>query len=201
MSLVQSKLKNDLLAAFNSMTDGGDTVFAKKVSKAVADYAQTGMVSTTDTGAISAGAFAGEGTGSISVQSSICENILIAACKAMANMTSGGDEYLAAQMANGIHAMISAGDVTTSVGGTVTTPVGAAVPMAGQAKGKMIGVPATIQAGLIAAFKAMGAMTEGGDKYFAEQAAIVVTAYLQAAVITTNGTGSILGSIGSGTMA
>ena len=44
MSLVQSKLKNDLLAAFNSMTDGDDTVFAKKVSKAVADYAQTGVV-------------------------------------------------------------------------------------------------------------------------------------------------------------
>lgn len=200
MSLVQSKLKNDLLAAFNSMTDGDDTVFAKKVSKAVADYAQTGVVSTTDAGAISAGAFTGKGTGSISVQSSICENILIAACRAMANMTSGGDTYLAAQMANGIHSMISAGNVSTSVVGTVVPPSGTPSPMAGQAKGKMIGVSATIQAELIATFKAMGAMTEGGDKYFAEQAANVVTSYLKAAVITTNGTGSISGSIGSGNM-
>lgn len=200
MSLVQSKLKNDLLAAFNSMTDGDDTVFAKKVSKAVADYAQTGIVSTTDAGAIPAGAFTGKGTGSISVQSSICENILIAACRAMANMTSGGDTYLAAQMASGIHAMISAGQVTTSVVGTVIPPSGGSSPMAGSAKGKMVGVSATIQAGLIAAFQAMGTMTEGGDKYFAEQAANVVTSYLKAAVITTNGTGSISGSIGSGNM-
>lgn len=201
MSLVQSKLKNDLLSAFQSMTDGDDSVFAKKVSKAVADYAQTGLVSTTDIGTISAGAFTGKGTGNISVQSSICENILIAACKAMSKMTSGGDVYLAAQMASGIHAMISAGEVKTSVVGTVIPPSGGSSPMAGQAKGSMIGVPATIQAGLIAAFNSMSKMSEGGDDYFAAQAATVITAYLKAAVITTNGTGSIAGSIGSGAMA
>lgn len=201
MSLIQSKLKNDLLTAFNSMTDGDDNVFAEKVSKAVAEYAQAGLVSTIDAGAIPAGAFTGKGTGSISVQSSICENILIAACKAMANMTAGGDTYLATQMASGIHAMISAGEIKTVVTGTVVTPSGVSLPMAGQAKGVMIGVPATIQAGLIATFSTMATMTEGGDDYFATQAAAVITAYLKAAIITTNGTGAILGSIGSGTMA
>ena len=201
MSLVQSKLKNDLLSAFNAMTDGDDSVFAKKVSKAVADYAQTGLVSTTDGGAISAGAFTGKGTGSVSVQSSICENILIAACKAMQNMTIGGDSYLAAQMANAIHSMVSAGEVKTTVMGTVIPPSGGSSPMTGQAKGKIVGIPATIQSGLMAAFNAMVAMSESGDKYFAEQAATVITAYLQAAVITTNGTGGLLGSIGSGAMA
>ena len=201
MSLTQSKLKKDLLAAFNSMTDGDDNVFSKKVSKAVAEYVQAGLVSTVDAGSIPAGAFTGKGTGSISVQSSICENILIAACKTMANMPSGGDAYLATQMASGIHAMISAGEIKTAVTGTAVTPSGVSSPMAGQAKGVMIGVPATIQAGLIATFSTMATMTERGDDYFATQAAAVITAYLKAAIITTNGTGSILGSIGSGTMA
>lgn len=200
MSLVQSKLKNDLLAAFNSMTDGDDTVFAKKVSKAVADFAQSGKISTTDAGAISAGTFTGKGTGSISVQSSICENIILSACKAMRNMTSGGDSFLAEKIASGIHTMISSGKVSTSVNGTVVPPSGTPSGMGGSAKGTMNGVSATIQSGLISAFRAMGRMTSGGDSHFAEQAASAVNKYLKAASIMTNGTGGLAGSIGSGNM-
>lgn len=200
MSLVQSKLKNDLLAAFQSMTDGDDRVFAEKVSKAVADYAHSGIVSTVDAGSIPAGTFTGKGTGSITVQSSICEDILLAACEAMTKMTAGGDTYLAAQMASGIHAMISAGEIKTSVTGTVIPPSGGSSPMNGQAKGKMTGVSAPIQTGLIAAFTAMGSMTKKGDEHFAEQAATLITSYLKSAMITTNGTAPIAGSTGSGAM-
>ena len=57
MSLNQSALKQSLLSAFQSMKDGDDTVFAQKVSGAVADYAAMGTIITADVGAVSIGAF------------------------------------------------------------------------------------------------------------------------------------------------
>jgi hypothetical protein len=52
MALAVSTLKDDLLAAFRSMTDGDDRVFSEKVSKATDDYTGTGSIATVDAGSI-----------------------------------------------------------------------------------------------------------------------------------------------------
>lgn len=200
MSLNQSKLKNDLLSIFRNMTDGDDRYFVREVSSKVADYAESGSISTTDAGTISQGALVGSGNGSISVDSSICENIVYAACKAMAKMTTGGDAYLAAQLASGIDSMMLAGTVNTTVKGTVTPPSSSPILAAGTAKGTFTGVMATLQSGFLAAFNAMATMTSGGDEYLAGQMATVITAYLKAGLIATQGQANLTGSISAGSM-
>lgn len=200
MSLNQSKLKNDLLSIFRNMTDGDDRYFAREVSAKVADYAESGSITTTDAGTISQGAFVGLGNGSISVDSSICENIVYAACQATAKMTTGGDAYLAAQLASGIDSMMLAGTVNTTVKGTVTPPSNSPIPAAGTAKGTFTGVMATLQSGFLAAFNAMATMKSGGDEYLAVQMATVITAYLKAGVIATQGQANLAGSVGAGSM-
>lgn len=200
MSLNQSKLKNDLLSIFRNMTDDDDRYFAREVSAKVADYAESGSITTTDAGTISQGAFVGLGNGSISVDSSICENIVYAACQATAKMTTGGDAYLAAQLASGIDSMMLAGTVNTTVKGTVTPPSSSPIPAAGTAKGTFTGVMATLQSGFLAAFNAMATMKSGGDEYLAVQMATVITAYLKAGVIATQGQANLAGSVGAGSM-
>lgn len=200
MSLNQSKLKNDLLSIFRNMTDGDDRYFAREVSAKVADYTESGSISTTDAGTISQGIFAGLGNGSITVDKSICENIVYAACKTMAGMTAGGDAYLAVQLATGIDSMMITGTVNTTVKGTVTPPSGTPFTTAGTAKGTFTGVMATLQSGFLVAFNSMKSMTSGGDEYLAGQMATVITAYLKAGVIATQGQVNLVGSIGAGSM-
>lgn len=211
MSLVLSNLKKDLLSAFQSMTDGDDSVFAKKVSAAVADFAESGDIATVDAGPVSGGVFAGSGKGSISVDSSICEKIILAACKKMQTMTSGGDKYLAAQMESGIESMIKAGEVSTDVDGTVTAPNGATSTLSGNAKGVLSQVSSgsdssddsesgIIKSMLVSAFSAMQTMTSGGDKYFADELASAVESYLKAGVAATAGESALSGVTGTGAM-
>lgn len=200
MSLDQNELKNKLLSVFHNMTDGDDRYFAKEVSAKVAEYAELGSITTTDAGTVPGGVFAGSGNGSISVQSSICENIVYAACKVMSTMSAGGDEYLATQLAMGIDSMLSAGEVSTSVKGTITPPSGTPFTSAGAAKGTFKGVFSTMQAGFLATFKAMAGMTKNGDEYLAEQMALYITTYLKAGVVTTQGQANLSGSIGTGAM-
>lgn len=199
MSLNVADLKDALYDAFTTMQDDAD--LAKKLSAAIADYAESGDITTTDSGQISAGTFAGSGSGKISVDSSVCENIIVAATDSMKSMVSGGDILFAAQIAAGIDAMMADGTVKTDVLGTATPPPPATpFPMGGKAekKGGFVGVSATIQAAMAACFPVMLGMTEGGDDFFAAQLATAVTAYLKAGIITTNGTGALLGSTGSG---
>ena len=115
-------------------------------------------------------------------------------------MVTGGDAYLAAQLASGIDSMMIAGTVNTTVKGTVTPPSGTPFTMAGAAKGTFTGVMASLQSGFLAAFNAMATMTSGGDEYLAGQMATVITAYLKAGVITTQGQANLAGSIGAGSM-
>lgn len=200
MSLVQDTLKKNLLNAFENMTDGDDSYFAKNVSSKIADFAESGNITTVDAGTISAGVFAGSGSGQISVDSSVCEKVIKAACETMQKMTEGGNAYLAEKMATGINSMMSVGTVKTDVKGTVTTPSGATSAVSGSAKGTFTGVSATLQSGFLAAFNAMDSMTENGDEYLAEQMASVIATYLKAGVIITNGQGTLAGSVGSGSM-
>jgi hypothetical protein len=198
MPLVVVTLKNDMLTAFSTMTD--DSVFADKISAAIKKYAENGIITTIDVGAISAGAFSGVGTGNLTCESAICKTIIEATCEAMKNMKEGGNEYLAAQLAQGIHAMVSAGQVKTDITGMVIPPSSSPVPIAGKGTGKMIGVFATMQAQFLAIFKAMDGMTSGGDEYMAAQMATIVDVYLKTAVVNTQGSAALSGSIGTGTM-
>lgn len=200
MSLIPNVLQNGLLSAFDAMKNGDDGFFAKKVSEHIADYVKSGNVLTADVGAVPSGAFTGAGGGSIQVQPSICENIVLAACKAMTQMTEGGNVYLAAQLAAGITSMMSAGSVNTNVTGSVITPSGVPSPLAGTAKGIFTGVSTLLQGGFQAAFTAMDSMKENGNGYLASEIAKAVTAYLKAGVISTQGQAALLGSAGTGTL-
>ena len=198
MSLKQSDLEDDLKEAFATMQNDAD--FARLVSVAVARYAESGDITTTDAGQVSAGTFSGNGTGKISVDSSVCEGILVSATDSMKSMTSGGDALLAGQLAAGIDAMMAAGTVTTEVSGTATPPPPASpVPVSGTATGTFTGNPALIQGVMAGAFPVMVGMVEGGNDFFAVQLATCVTSYLNAGTISTNGTGAVAGSVGSGT--
>lgn len=198
MSLKQSDLEDDLKEAFATMQNDAD--FARLVSVAVARYAESGDITTTDAGQVSAGTFSGSGTGKISVDSSFCEGILVSATDSMKSMTSGGDALLAGQLAAGIDAMMAAGTVTTEVSGTATPPPPASpVPVSGTATGTFTGNPALIQGVMAGAFPVMMGMVEGGNDFFAVQLATCVTSYLNAGIISTNGTGAVAGSVGTGT--
>jgi len=200
MALTVSTLKDNLVSAFRSMSNGDNKVYSQKVSAAVKKYTESGSITTTDKGAISAGAYIGAGTGKITVDDSICEKIIYAACTAMNDMKTGGNEYLAAQMASGIHAMVSAGEVKTDVTGTVTPPSGSSFLLKGEATGKMTGVPDPMQAAFTTAFNSMNGMRSNGDDYKAHQVSLAVDAYLKAAVVNTNGSVSLSGSAGTGKM-
>jgi hypothetical protein len=201
MGLNVTTLKDDLFAAFRSMTDGDDAVFAEAVATSTDDYTGSGSIVTADAGPVSGGAFAGAGNGDNTTDDQICRGIVLASCDAMRAMVTGGNAYLAAQLSAGIHSMVMQGEVNTDVMGTVTPPSPASpFPRNGKAKGNQAGVPAPMQAAFLAAFTVMDGMTEGGDEYLAEQIAIAVDAYLKAAIVNTNGQGTLAGSVGIGAM-
>jgi hypothetical protein len=201
MGLNVTTLKDDLLAAFRAMTDGNDTIFAEGLAKSTDDCVESGSIVTADAGPVSGGIFAGAGNGGNTADDQICCGIVLAACNAMRIMTTGGNAYLAAQLAAAIHSMVVAGEVKTDVVGVVTPPPPASpFPRNGNAKGNQVGVPAPLQTAFLATFTAMDGMTKGGDEYLAEQIAIAIDAYLKAAIVNTNGQGSLAGSIGIGAM-
>lgn len=202
MSLVVTTLKSDLLDCFENMnsSNNGDRQFANEISVAVADYAQSGNVVTVDAGPVTGGAFAGGGSGSIAVQSSITENIIFAASIAMKTMLEGGDDYMALQIATGIQAMITAGQVETDVTGVLTPPTGTPSPMVGTAKGILTCIQAPLFASIKSAFASMKNMKEGGNEYLATQLASAIDTYLKAGIVATTGQSNLSGSLGTGTI-
>jgi hypothetical protein len=204
MALIVPAYRNDLISIFDFMyntRDSDDKIFSEKFSAAAKEYAESGDITTADAGGVPSGAYVGTGTGKITVDDSICENIVYAACLAVYRMDEGGDEYLATQSAAGIDAMIAAGVVKTNVTGVVTPPNGYSYPLNGTATGNMVGVPAPMRAAFLAAFNVMYRMDEGGDEYLAQQMSAAVDAYLKAGVVTTKGDAQLTGSTGTGKMA
>ena len=200
MSLNMSTLKENLVQAFQSMKDGDDSVFAKKVSEAVANHIKTGNITTVDAGTVPVGAFTGAGTGAMTVDDAILEGVLRAACKSMTAMRVGGNAVLAAQLAAGMDAMTNAGQIKTTITGMAVTPAGVSVPLAGMGKGTFAGVSAPIIAAVNGACSAMETISEGGDSVLAEAIAASITAYLQSGVITVQGLPPVVGSVGTGAM-
>ena len=195
-----SALKENLVQAFQSMKDGDDAAFAKKVSEAVANHIKTGNITTVDAGTVPVGSFAGAGTGTMTVDASILEGVLLAACKSMAAMSAGGNAVLAAQLAAGMDAMTNAGQIKTMITGVAVTPAGVSVPLAGSGQGKFTGVSTPIIVAGNAACSTMKTISEGGASVLAEAIAASITAYLQSGIITVHGLPPLAGSVGTGAM-
>ena len=203
MSLATSTLKSDLLTLFQSMasdTSGDNSVFAEGVAAALKDYIESASVTTTDAGSVSGGAFVGTGSGTISADSSECQSIIQAACEAMVEMTEGGNAYLAEKIAEGVQAMSDAAEVSCDVTGTLTTTAGATSALTGSATGT-ISCSYDLAGDLEAVFEAMVDITEGGDEYMAEGMASAAEAFVLSGVVSTDGEGSLAGSVGAGSAA
>jgi hypothetical protein len=194
MALVNSVLETKLKSVFVSMRDGSktDAWMASRIAEEIKSYILTGQASTTDAGTAPAGAYAGVGSGTMTINNGNLGNAL----KTTFEEAYGNDD-LAAHIAPDINAACTAGDtISTSTKGTVTTPAGASSPFAGTGKGKFAGAKAAIETTLKACFAAMNAMSEGGDDYFAAQLAAAVDAYLKAGSVSVTlqpplaGTGS-----------
>lgn len=205
MALVKATLENDIKQVFKNMADAGENAsdddFASGIAKACADFVESGLVTTVDAGTVTSGIFAGSGTGNVSVDTSVMENILITACSSMKSMTSGGDNVLASALANGFVAMTTAGTVDTDIVGVTTSPMGSVVPpSSGKGKGTITCQSAGILSSLNTAFSSMKTMTAGGDDIFASALASAIETSVKAGVIVINGQGALTGTTGSGTI-
>ena len=118
----------------------------------------------------------------------------------MTAMSAGGNAILAAQLAAGMDAMTSAGQIKTTITGAAVTPAGVSVPLAGMGQGKFVGVSAPIIAAVNGACGVMETISEGGDSVLAEAIAAAITVYLQSGIITVQGLPPLVGSVGTGTM-
>ena len=199
MSLNPDALKNGLLSAFRSMRDNDD--FANGIAEEAANYTGSGDIATTDAGTIPAGVFTGTGTGGATADGAACAGIIKAACNAMESMTAGGNAYLAAKLAGAVEALVSGCAVETDVTGQAVPPSGSPVPVSGTASGTMTGTAkAAMEAAFLKAFTSMDGMTSGGDEYLAGEMAGAITAYYTSATVSTQGTGPLAGSAGTGSM-
>lgn len=208
MPLVRTTLEKDLKDIFSEMKKGGqntsDAYFAKKMAEACKKFGESGTITTVDAGAVSAGAFTGTGTGSLSLQASLMEQPLLSACEAMTDASSG-DSILANGIGNALFAMVSAGRVETNITGTVVSPSGVASPLAGTGTGTIMCSQGSLISGLTSCFSEMkdNAGSEGydGDAVFAGKMASLVDGFFRQGVVTVSGTGALAGSAGSGNMA
>jgi hypothetical protein len=198
MSLPFSAFENALKAVFNDMS-GDDRKFSDGFAAAVKDYAESGTITTADAGTVSAGAFTGKGEGGITVEASECADIIYAGTRAM--LGTGGNDVLAAKMAEGVDTMIAGGKAVTDVSGVCVPPSGSPFTLSGSAEGAMTGVPAPMEAAFFSAFEAMNSMSEGGNDYMAAQCAAAVNDYLISSVVNTKGKAALSGSSGTGKMA
>lgn len=204
MAFNKTKLQSDFEAVFESMTDGNEDTFPDGISAAVVTFVSGGVVSTTDGGTVSGGAYSGSGTGKLTVTASACAEIIKKACTAMKTMTSGGDDYLAEEMGKGFKKMADDGVVTTTVTGTLTPPSPATPidPYGGKAKGTISCSETSLVTKLKSLFQKMYNQREqegfDGNKEFAKVLATEINSFYTSGKISTDGQGNIDGSSGSG---
>lgn len=178
----KSALETKLKTIFYTMWDGSKTNawMAEQISAAIRDYILTGEAETTDVGTAPAGAYAGTGKGTMTINADNLRGDLTPTFE-----NTEENSFLAAHMAEDIDAACSAEDtVETDTAGTVTTPIGVSSPFAGKGKGDFAGTKADIETLLNLCFETMNAMTSGGDDYLAEQIAVAVDSYLKAGKIS-----------------
>jgi hypothetical protein len=198
MALVKATLETKLKSIFASMTDGSKTNawMAAQIAGEMKNYILTGRVSTSDSGTAPAGAYAGAGGGTMTINS----GSLAAALKTTLEAGYGNDD-LAAHIAADKNAACTADDtVSIETKGTATTPAGASSAFTGNGKGKFTGAKATLETTLKACFAAMNTMAQGGDDYFAAQLAAAIDSYLKAGRVSVTLQTPLAGA-GAGTIA
>lgn len=204
MSFNVTVLKEAFYSLFMSMKDGNNDTFAEGVANAVTAFVATGQVTTVDGGAITEGAFSGGGTGSLTVIPSDCSSVIISACKNMKG-DPYGNYYFAQEMGHALKNMADRGTVTVTVTGTVTTPGGVTHATGGEATGTISCDSSSLVQGLYETFTQMWNRREedryNGNLRFAEKLAQEINDFFTSGAVSTNGTGAIAGSSGTGTIA
>jgi len=201
MAFSVSALENDLLAVFNSMTGGDDHEFSGGITDAFKAFVESGEPSTSDYGTISTGVFTGASTdGTITVSSTDCASIIYSACEYAKEHDTGGDNYIAEKIAEGLQDMTDKAVVETQVSGNTVppTPPPPSIPTSGTAKGGITCTTASVAEGLKSVFGLMRSMTSGGNTYLAQEMAVLVNTCLLAGVVSTQGQGNLSGSTGTG---
>ena len=209
MALDKSDLSADILEIFNSMKDNydtegydGDKEFCEGLGKAFKDFGESGSISTTDGGTVSAGTFAGGGTGSLSLDSAKTIKTLKNAVKAMKE-DGEDDDYLAGQIKKALQDMYDASDiVSTTVNGEITPPSGSVITITGASgKGTIECDFSSVESGLKDFFALMRDIDNGKtDSDLADKIADLVYSAVKSGVVSTNDEGDIEGASGYGTI-
>lgn len=204
MAFVVSTLQKSIKTVFDSMGEKAtNTDFANGISNAVVAFVSTGTVVTIDSGAVTGGTFSGAGTGTLTVTSADCAKIIKDACDVM-NSQGKGNDYLAEKMGEAFEKMADKGKVNTTVTGMITTPTGVTTPSAGSASGTISCSADALVEGLKALFSKMndksGDTSFDGNLEFAKELASQLNTFWTSGSISTDGSGAIQGSSGSGTI-
>lgn len=208
MALDKSDLSADILEIFNSMKDNydtegydGDKEFCEGLGKAFKDFGESGSISTTDGGTVSAGEFAGSGTGSLSLNSAKTIKTLKSAVKAMKE-DGEDDDYLAGQIKKALQDMYDASDiVSTTVNGTITTSSSSITIEGASGKGTIECDFSSVESGLKTFFALMKDIDNGKtDSDLADKIADLVYSAVKSGVVSTNDEGEIEGASGLGTI-
>jgi hypothetical protein len=181
MALAKAAFETKLKSVFASMLDGSKTNawMASQIASEIKAYILTGQATTTDAGSAPAGAYAGTGVGTMTIDNAAPDNALKTTFEA-----AYGNDDLAAHIAIDINAACAAsGTVFTSTTGRVATSSGSS-SFSGTGKGKFSGDKTSIETALAACFLAMNSMSQGGDDYFAAQLAAALDAYLKAGSVS-----------------
>lgn len=208
MALDKSDLSADILEIFNSMrtnykTEGydGDKEFCEGLGKAFKDFGESGSISTTDGGTVSAGEFSGKGKGSLSLNSAKTIKTLKSAVKAMKE-NGKDDDYLAGQIKKALQDMYDASDiVSTTVNGAITTSSSTVTITGASGKGTIECDFSSVESGLKTFFALMKDIDNGKtDSDLANKIADLVYSAVKSGVVNTNDEGEIEGASGAGTI-
>lgn len=209
MALDKSALSSDILKVFKSMKDNyktegydGDKEFCEGLGKAFKDFGESGSISTVDAGTVSAGTFAGQGTGSLSLDSTETIKTLKSAVKAMKE-DGEDDDYLAGQIKKALQDMYDASDiVSTTVNGAITPPSGSVITVTGASgKGTIECDFSLVESGLKDFFALMRDIDNGKtDSDLADKIATLVYNAVKSGIVSTNDEGEISGASGYGTI-
>lgn len=204
MALSKQTLKEGLLNLFDSMGSNADNeAFASRVSSLLASYLSAASVSTTDAGTVSAGAFEGSGTGSLTVTSADCKDTILDVCNAMDGSDGKGNDYFAEGLGDAVQALADSAFITTSVTGQATS--GSTVTeLSGMATGEGLNIStSSLVSALKDCFSDMwdnrGDEPNTGNEDFAETLASEVHSLFTASgTVSTSGQLVLEGSTGSG---
>lgn len=206
MAFVTETLQLALYSVFNSMKDGNVTTFSNGISNAIVTFVSTGSVTTVDSGTVTGGTFGGSGRGVLSVTATSCASIIKSACDTMKDMSSGGDDYFAQKLGEGVKKIAEEGTVTTTVTGVLTPPPPATpiTPYGGRASGSISCSEISLVTALKELFKEMynkkDDKTYDGNLEFAKKLATEINSFWASGTISTEGSGNIEGSEGSGSI-